>query len=56
VMLLAGFLKPWLLRRERLVTSDEACFYRQTLQQRMWRTFASGFGRFVLKLSTVVRI
>ena len=51
LMLLAGFLKPLLLGRKRLVSREEARWYRGVLQQRMWNTFTETTRRFGLKLS-----
>lgn len=38
IMLLVGYLKPWLLRTSRLVNRDEAKYYRRQLRRRMLET------------------
>ena len=39
-MLLVGYLKPMLTRRERLVTKQEARHYQRAMNQRIWDAFA----------------
>lgn len=51
LMLLAGFLKPLLLGRKRLVSREEARWYRGMLNRRMWNSFVETTRRFGLKLS-----
>ncbi len=56
IMLLAGYLKPLFLRRERLVNGEERTFYRRALRQRMWDSLASATRRFRPKLSKGVNL
>jgi biofilm PGA synthesis N-glycosyltransferase PgaC len=49
LMLLAGYLKPLLLGRKRLVTRAEACWYRRALRRRMWAALAGIIGRLGLR-------
>jgi biofilm PGA synthesis N-glycosyltransferase PgaC len=46
LMLLGGYLKPMLLGRKRLVTPDEARWYRSALRRRMWTTLTASIARF----------
>jgi biofilm PGA synthesis N-glycosyltransferase PgaC len=48
--LLGGFLKPWVMRRDRLVNSAECKWYRQAQQQRVWRRIKEASSRFGLRL------
>jgi glycosyltransferase involved in cell wall biosynthesis len=52
LMLLAGYLKPLLLGRKRLVSRVEARYYRRVLQQRLWSAAAEATGRLGLSLSS----
>jgi hypothetical protein len=54
-MLAAGFLKPWLLRRPRLVSAREAGFYRRALMNRMWSSVAAAGSRVGLRLDSESR-
>lgn len=56
LMLLVGFFKPWLQRRERLVSVAEASCYRRTLQQWGESFFIAASGRFGMKLCAGNRI
>jgi poly-beta-1,6-N-acetyl-D-glucosamine synthase len=55
VMLAAGFLKPWLLRRPRLVSAREAGFYRRALMNRMRSSVAAAGSRVGLRLDSESR-
>jgi hypothetical protein len=48
-MLLAGYLKPWLLGRKRLVTRAEERWYRRELRRRIWTSFTRGISKFGLR-------
>lgn len=50
VMLLAGYLKPLLLGRERLVSAAEARCYRSMLQRRVWKSLLKSGWRPGFKL------
>jgi glycosyltransferase involved in cell wall biosynthesis len=50
LMLLGGYLKPMLLRRNRLVSAEEARYYRSALNHRLWRNLTQALGRLRLKL------
>jgi glycosyltransferase involved in cell wall biosynthesis len=52
LMLLAGYLKPLILGRARLVSRGEARLYSRTLQQRVRNTLAGATARLGLKLSS----
>jgi len=52
MMLLAGYLKPMVLGRQRLVTKAEARHYQRMMNQRMWTGFMETTRRFGLKLNS----
>lgn len=55
LMLVAGFMKPWLLRKPRLVSKREASFYRRALMNRVRSSIAAIGGRAGLPLDTESR-
>lgn len=50
LMLLVGFLGPFLTRRRRVVNRDEARHYQRMLNQRIWSTFSEVTGRLAVRL------
>ena len=52
LMLLAGYVKPLILGKKRLVTKAEALFYKRTLQKRVWNKFGGATARLGLKPSS----